>query len=325
MDIDLKDIKDIGNTNTTECRNKWSTFLTDIRKNRILLCMLIPALLYVIIFAYIPMGGIVLAFKNYNYNVGIFKSPWCGIDNFRFLFVTNKIWQLTLNTLLYNLVFIASGLFFEVGFAIILSEIRSKLFKKITQACMFLPYFISWVVVATIMLNIFGSNGVLHHILSYFGAGDFSVYKNTKIWPLVLVIVRAWKQTGYGTVVYLAAITGIGQDLYEAASIDGATIWQKIKYITLPSLKPTIFIMVLLALGNVFRGDFGMFYQLVGSNQLLLQSSDVLDTYIYRMLTTSPNTGMTAAAGLYQSFLCFVCIMVANHVVKKVDPDYSLF
>lgn len=323
MDIGLNErgrVEAVSNKGTKE-----SAFLMTVRKHRTLLIMLLPAVIYVLIFAYIPMGGIVLAFKNYNYNIGILKSPWCGLDNFRFLFVTNKIWQLTVNTLLYNLVFIATGLLFEVGFAIVLSEIQNKVFKKIAQACMFLPYFISWVVVATIMLNIFGSNGVLHHVLGVFGAGDFSIYKNTKIWPLAMVIVRAWKQTGYGTVVYLAAITGIGQELYEAASIDGATVWQKIKYITIPSLKPTIFIMVLLALGNVFRGDFGMFYQLVGSNQLLLQTSDVLDTYIYRMLTTSPNTGMTAAAGLYQSILCFACIMIANHIVKKVDSDYSLF
>ena len=162
-------------------------------------------------------------------------------------------------------------------------------------------------------------------ILAHFGVTDFSIYKQVKQWPIVLVLVRLWKQTGYGTVVYLAAIAGIGKDLYEAASIDGASVWQKIRYITLPSLKPTIMIMVLLALGNVFRGDFGMFYQLVGSNQLLLNSSDILDTYIYRMLTTSPNVGLTAAAGLYQSILCFVTILTANWIVKKIDPEYTLF
>lgn len=305
--------------------NNKISFFSQAKRSRVLLLMLLPTIVYVVIFAYLPMGGIVLAFKNYNYNLGILKSPWVGLDNFRFLFVTNKIWRLTLNTLLYNLAFILIDLVFEVGFAIILSEIQNAVYKKIAQGFMFLPYFISWVVVATIMLNIFGSNGVLHHILLNFNMGDYSVYKNTKLWPLVLIMVHAWKQTGYGTVVYLAAITGIDQEMYEAAGIDGATVWQKIRYITLPSLKPTVFIMVLLALGNVFRGDFGMFYQLIGSNQLLMQSSDILDTYIYHMLTTSPNTGMTAAAGLYQSILCFVTIMIANHIVKKVDPDYSLF
>lgn len=287
--------------------------------------MLVPATVFVIIFSYIPMAGIVLAFKNFNYADGIINSPWNGLDNFRYLFVSNKIWTLTRNTLLYNIAFIFLGLLFEVGFAIILSEISGKIFKKFAQGFMFLPYFISWVVVSTIMLNIFGANGVLNSILDNFGITDFSIYSQVKEWPIVLIIVRIWKQTGYGSVVYLAAIAGISKDLYEAADIDGANIWQKIRFITIPSLAPTIMIMVLLALGNVFRGDFGMFYQLVGSNQLLLNTSDIIDTYIYRMLTTSPNIGLTAAAGLYQSVLCFITIVTANFIVKKTAPDYTLF
>lgn len=300
-------------------------FLKMVKRSRVLLLMLLPATVFVIIFSYIPMAGIVLAFKNFNYADGIFGSPWNGLENFQYLFVSNKIWTLTRNTLLYNIAFIFLGVIFEVGFAIILSEITGKVFKKFAQGFMFLPYFISWVVVATIMLNIFGTNGVLNSILTNFGITDFSIYKQVREWPIVLVIVRLWKQTGYGSVVYLAAIAGISKELYEAADIDGANVWQKIRYITIPSLKPTIMIMVLLALGNVFRGDFGMFYQLVGSNQLLLNTSDIIDTYIYRMLTTSPNIGLTAAAGLYQSVLCFVTIVAANYIVKKIDPDYTLF
>ena len=294
-------------------------------RNKILLVMLLPATILTVVFAYIPMAGIVVAFKNYNYSQGIFGSPWVWFENFKYLFVSGKIWTLTRNTLLYNLAFIVLGVVFEVGFAVILNEINNKFFKKVMQGFMFLPYFISWVVVSTIMLNIFGSNGVLNSILSVFGIENFSVYQQTKWWPLVLILVRLWKQTGYGTVVYLAAISSISQDMFEAAEIDGANIWQRIRHITLPSLKPTIVIMVLLALGNVFRGDFGMFYQLVGSNQLLLQSSDVIDTFVYRSLITTPNIGMSAAAGLYQSVLCFVTIIVANFVVKKFAPDYSLF
>ena len=291
-----------------------------ISKNKVLLIMLIPALVYVIVFSYIPMAGIVLAFKNYRYADGIFGSPWVGLDNFKFLFISNKVWQLTRNTLLYNIFFIIFGMIFEVGFAIILSELNNKFFKKFAQGFMFLPYFISWVVVSTIMLNIFGDNGVLNSILTSAGGEKYSIYSNTTLWPVIMVCVRLWKQTGYGTV-----IAGISQDLYEAASIDGANVWQKIRYITLPSLKPTVMIMTLLALGNIFRGDFGMFYQLVGSNQLLLKSSDILDTYIYRLLLTTPDVGMTAAAGLYQSILCFVTIVTANWIVKKIAPDYTLF
>lgn len=304
---------------------KRKGFWGQVRKNRMLLCMLLPALLYVVIFSYIPMFGVVIAFKDYNYNGGILGSPWCGLKNFEYLKISGKLWTLTRNTLLYNLAFIVFGIIFEVGFAVMLSEITKKTFKKIAQAFMFLPYFISWVVVSTIMLNIFGQNGVLSNILAHFGIEDFSIYQQIKQWPIIMVAIRIWKQTGYGTVVYLAAIAGLNQEMFEAASIDGASIWQKIRYITIPSLKPTIFIMFLLAVGNIFRGDFGMFYQLVGNNQLLLETSDVIDTFVYRSLITSPNIGMSAAAGFYQSVLCFITIVSVNWLVKKVDPDYTLF
>lgn len=287
--------------------------------------MLLPALLYVVIFSYIPMFGITIAFKDYNYNGGILGSPWCGFKTFEYLKISGKLWALTRNTLLYNLAFIVFGIIFEVGFAVMLSEITKKTFKKVTQAFMFLPYFISWVVVSTIMLNIFGQNGVLSNVLAHFGIEDFSIYQQIRQWPVIMVAIRIWKQTGYGTVVYLAAIAGLSQEMFEAASIDGASIWQKIRYITIPGLKPTIFIMFLLSVGNIFRGDFGMFYQLVGNNQLLLETSDVIDTFVYRSLITSPNIGMSAAAGFYQSVLCFVTIVSVNWLVKKVDPDYTLF
>lgn len=304
---------------------KRKGFWGQVRKNRTLLCMLLPALLYVVIFSYIPMFGITIAFKDYNYNGGILGSPWCGFKNFEYLTISGKLWALTRNTLLYNLAFIVFGIIFEVGFAVMLSEITKKTFKKVTQAFMFLPYFISWVVVSTIMLNIFGQNGVLSNVLAHFGIEDFSIYQQIRQWPVIMVAIRIWKQTGYGTVVYLAAIAGLSQEMFEAASIDGASIWQKIRYITIPGLKPTIFIMFLLSVGNIFRGDFGMFYQLVGNNQLLLETSDVIDTFVYRSLITSPNIGMSAAAGFYQSVLCFVTIVSVNWLVKKVDPDYTLF
>ena len=301
------------------------TFWQQVQKNKTLLYMLLPALLYVIIFSYIPMFGITIAFKNYNYNDGIMGSPWCGLQNFEYLKISGKLWALTRNTLLYNLAFIVFGVIFEVGFAIMLSEITKKTFKKVSQALMYLPYFISWVVVSTVMLNIFGQNGVLSNILTHFGIEDFSIYQQVKQWPVVMVGIRLWKQTGYGTVVYLAAIAGLSQEMFEAASIDGANIWQKIRYITIPGLKPTIFIMFLLSVGNIFRGDFGMFYQLVGNNQLLLETSDVIDTFVYRSLITTPNIGMSAAAGFYQSVLCFVTIVSVNWLVRKIDPDYTLF
>jgi putative aldouronate transport system permease protein len=287
--------------------------------------MLLPALAYVVIFNYIPMAGIVIAFKKYNYDGGVFGSPWVGLDNFKYMIISDKLWQLTRNTILYNVSFILFGVITEVGFAIILSELRNKYFKKVSQTAMFLPYFISWVVVSTVMINIFGENGVINNILNSMGKEDFNIYSNTTMWPIVMVIIRIWKQTGYGTVVYLAAIAGISQEMYEASEIDGANIWQRVKNITIPSLKPTIIIMVLLGVSQIFRGDFGMFYQLVKNNQLLLESSDIIDTFVYRSLMTSPNIGMSAAAGLYQSVLCFFTICTFNLFVKKIDPDYTLF
>ena len=304
---------------------KKVSFFTKIRRNKALLSMLIPSLLLVIIFSYIPMGGIIIAFKKYNYVAGIFGSPWNGVNNFRFLFVSGKLWTLMKHTLLYNIAFISLGMVAEVGFAIMLNEMQHVAFKKISQSMMFLPHFISWVVVATIMLNIFGVHGVINNILGMLGSGNFNLYSQTKEWPLVMVLLKLWKSSGYGCVVYLAAIVGINPEIYEAAKIDGANIWQRLFRITLPCLRPTIVIMVLLAIGGIFRGDFGMFYQIVGNNQLLLASSDILDTYVYRSLISGTNMGMTAAASLLQSVLCFITITTVNFVVKKIEPDYSLY
>ncbi len=296
-----------------------------IVKNRVLLVMLFPALIYTVIFSYIPMTGIVLAFKRYDYGKGIYGSPWCGLHNFQYMIVSDKLWSLTRNTLCYNVVFIILGIVVEVGFAIMLSELSWVTFKKVSQAFMFLPYFISWVVVSTIMLNIFGEYGVLNNVITALGGEPYSVYEHVKTWPIVIVMVKLWKSTGYGSVVYLAAIAGISQEMYEAAKIDGANIWKRIIHITIPCLKPTIFIMGLLAIGNVFRGDFGLFYQLVKNNQRLLEYSDVIDTFVYRTMITTSDFGMSAAAGFYQSVLCFVTICIANRIVKRIDPDYTLF
>lgn len=213
-----------------------------------------------------------------------------------------------------------------MGGAILLNELFGKWFKKIAQSCMFLPYFISWVVAGAIMYNIFNyEKGVFNHILNLFGATPFDLYNTPSAWPFVLIFLKLWKQTGYGSVVYLAAITGLDQEMFEAASIDGASAWQKIRYITIPSLLPTMMIMVLLAIGNIFRGDFGLFYQTVKSSALLQPVTDVIDTYVFRLLINNSDVGVSAAAGLYQSVLCFITITICNKLVKKADPDYALY
>lgn len=301
-------------------------FVKKVKKNRILLLMLLPAIAYVIVFSYIPMGGIIVAFKRFSFSKGFLRSPWCGLENFRFLFISNKLWPLMRNTLLYNAAFITVGVILEVGFAIIVNELGSKWFKKIFQSFMFLPFFISWVVVIAIVDAIFGyDSGIINNLLESLGLERFNIYVNAAPWPFLLVFFKAWKQTGYGSIVYLAAISGMDQEMMDAAEIDGANIWQRIRYITIPSLKPTIIIMTLLAIGNIFRGDFGMFYQLIGNNSVLLEVGDILDLYIYRAMVSSSNLGMASAAGFYQSVLCFFTILAANWVVKKYDPEYSLF
>lgn len=288
--------------------------------------MLLPAVVYVITFSYIPMGGIIVAFKRFSFTKGFLGSPWCGLENFRFLFISDKLWPLMRNTLLYNIAFISVGIILEVGFAIIVNELGSKWFKKVFQSFMFLPFFISWVVVLAIVDAIFGyDSGIINNLLQSLGMERFNVYVNAAPWPFLLVFFKAWKQTGYGSIVYLAAITGMDQEIVDAAEIDGANIWQRIRYITIPSLKPTIIIMTLLAVGNIFRGDFGMFYQLIGNNSVLLEVGDILDLYIYRAMVSSSNLGMASAAGFYQSILCFFTILAANWMVRKYDPEYSLF
>ena len=305
---------------------RGQTLLRNVKKNRTMLWMLVIPVTMCFIFCYIPMPGVIIAFKKYDYMKGIFGSEWNGFDNFRYLLMSKKLWTLTRNTLLYNIVFIITGTIFQVGLAVILNEMLHLKFKKISQSLMFLPHFISWVVVATIMLNIFGDHGVLNQVLNKLGLESVSIYayENASKWPIVMVLLKIWKGAGYGSVVYPAAIVGISPEINEAAKIDGANIWQRIWYVTLPSLKPTIIIMTLLSIGGIFRGDFGMFYQLV-KGQHLMASSDVLDTYIYRTMMSTSNMGWSAAAGLYQSVLCFITINIVNFVVKKVDPDYALY
>jgi len=306
--------------------NKLRRLAKDFHNYRYLLIMLLPALTYIIIFAYIPMTGIVLAFKRYTYTGGIYGSPWVGFDNFKFLIISNQLWPLTRNTLLYNFAFITLGIFSQVSFALLLNEIHIRSLKRTFQSLMLLPYFISWVVVASIMQAVFSYDyGLLNKLLEAIGMAKINIYANPNIWPFLLVFVYLWKQIGYGSVIYLAAVTSIDPGLYEAAEIDGAKLFQRIRYITIPSITPTIIIMFLLAVGQVFRGDFGLFYQLVGNNALILPKTDILDLFIYRALITTNDYGMSSAAGLYQSVMGFITILSVNFLIKKIDPDYTLF
>jgi putative aldouronate transport system permease protein len=302
------------------------TFARKLYENRVMWFMLLPSIAFVIIFSYVPMGGIIVAFKEYKTQLGIFGSPWAGFKNFTYMIVSNKLWPLTFHTLAFNFSFISLGMICEVGFAIIISEMPFERFKKTLQSMTFLPFFISWVVIAAIILSIFGyETGVVNTVLAQLGIEGINIYGNPSKFPIFLVIVRLWKQTGYGTIIYLASITGMDQEMLEAAEIDGANIWQRIWHITIAYLRPTMVIMILLAVGQIFRGDFGMFYQITGRSQLLIEATDIIDTFVYRSMVNSPNMGMAAAAGLYQSVLCFITVVLANFAVKKIEPDYTLF
>lgn len=307
-------------------KSRLRKFMLTLRRNKILLLMLLPAILYFLIFSYIPMGGTILAFKNYNFRDGIFGSPWVGLDNFKYFFISGQAWIVTRNTILYNVAFITVNTILQMGLAILISEIGGKYFKKLTQTAMFLPYFISWVVVGIIAYNMLNlENGTINSMIAKIGGEKFNFYGSTFVWPFIMIFVSAWKNVGYGTVLYLAAIMGIDTETYEAAKIDGANIFQRIFKVTIPSLIPTMIILTLLAIGNIFRGDFQMFYQIIGNNGPLFNATDVIDTFTFRSLIQSGEVGMSAASCLYQSVFCFITIMISNFLVKKYDKDYSLF
>ena len=275
------------------------------------------------------MLGLVLAFKNYNYADGLL-SPWNGIDNFKFLFVTPDAWRITRNTVGYNFLFIILGLFFTVAFAIALNEIVQKKLSKTFQTILLFPYFLSWVVVAYVGYALMHtgntSTGFLNKsILPLLGIKPVDWYATPQVWPFILPIANLWKSVGYGTVIYMAAIAGFDQQLYEAAVIDGASKWKQIKHITLPLLQPLMIILTIFAIGSIFRSDFGLFYQFTLNQGGLMDATSVIDTYIFNALLNNNDFGMTTAAGLYQSLVGFVLILLANWTIRKIDPEKALF
>lgn len=303
-----------------------SNFCQEFKKNKALFSMLIPAVVVIVIFSYLPMSGLVLAFKNYRYDLGVFGSEWNGLENFRYLFVSGTGWRITRNTILYNLMNLVTSQFLAVVIAIFITEINNKLFKKFTQSVIFLPYFISWVIVGTFVFAIFNyETGLFNTVLKTFGMEPVNMYGKPGAWPFIICLFNSWKWCGYNSVIYIAAITGVDSEIYEAASIDGATIFQRIRFITIPCINATLITMVLLQVGRILRGDFEMFYQIVGNNGQLFNATDVIDTYVFRSLLTNANIGMTAAATFYQSILCFMIIMVVNMIVKRINSDYALF
>ncbi|MDR1278771.1 MAG: ABC transporter permease subunit [Treponema sp.] len=294
-------------------------------KTLILMCA--PAILFFFIFSYIPMPGAYIAFTDFKYNQGIFGSRFVGFDNFKFLVISGKLWQLTRNTILYNLAFITLGHILQITIAVFLNEIRNKWFKKVSQTIMFLPYFISAVLVGFLAFSVLNFDfGFIPNLVRRLGGEAPRFYAHPAVWPFIIVAVNLWQSTGYGSIVYFATICGIDTSIYEAAEIDGANAIQKIRYIILPSLKPTVIILVLFSIGGILKGNFGLFYNLVGTANATLQPyTDIIETYVYRSLINQFNFSYSAAAGLYQSLVGFIIVMTANAVIKRLESDYALF
>ena len=303
------------------------------KKTLMLLTMVAPGAIWLLLLRYLPMGGIILAFKNYKiypkdptFLNNLIHSKWVGLDNFKFLFTTGDSWIMIRNTLAYNIVFIILGVIIPVAFAVMMSELSKKFVAKTYQTLMFFPYFLSWVVVSY-FLNAFidAQYGLIPMAQRAAGEAAVSWYTTPGPWPYIIVFANLWKNVGYSTVLYLAAITGIDQTQYEAAAIDGASKWQQILHVTLPNLRTMIAILFILNVGKIFNADFGLFWNVPMQNGALFSVTQVVDTYIYRVLMNTGNIGQSTAAGLLQNIVGFLCILGANAVVKKIDSDSTLF
>lgn len=289
--------------------------------------MLLPGCIYFIINNYLPMLGIVIAFKRVNFSTGILASPFAGLDNFKFLFATKDAWIITRNTLLYNLGFIVVNTVVGIFIAILICEVRNKKAKKLYQSVILLPFLMSMVVLSYIVYALLSTeNGLINNsILEPLGLSGVSWYAEPKYWPFILIIVNCWKGVGYGCLIYIAGIIGIDPAFYEAARLDGATKWQEIKHITLPSLVPTIITLTLLSIGRIFYSDFGLFYQVPMNSGILQSTTNVIDTYVFRALLELGNVGMSSAAGVFQSVVGFLIVMLSNWSVRKIDKEKALF
>ena len=305
-------------------RNK--SLVTRLKRYWPVYLLALPAILYILINNYGPMVGMVVAFKNYRFDKGIFGSDWVGLKNFKFLFRSTDAFLITRNTILYNLAFMVLGTIFSIILAIFLNEIKNKRMRQTYQTIVLLPHLLSMVIISYLVYGFLSpGDGLLNQVMRGLNRPEISWYNQPGYWPFILVFVHLLCTTGYLCIVYLSTLVGIDQSLYEAASIDGATTWEKIKHITLPGLKPTIITMTLLALGKVMYSDFGLFYQVPMNSGLLYDVTSTIDTYIYRGLMESPNMAMSSAAAFYQSFVGFILVFTANFVVARIDKDSALF
>lgn len=320
-------------------KNRWST--DKIYTNLSYLLMVLPGAIWLFLFSYLPMPGIIMAFKTYRLHkppvdfwiqnkfiYSLIKSDWVGLKNFEYLTLpTNIDNTLTYlrNTVLYNLLFMVVGLVLSVGLAVIIYEITNRFLAKLYHSILFLPFFISWIVVAYVVYALGSNAGILNSMAGSLGMGPIEIYKVKAAWPLIFLLANVWKYTGNGSIIYLATITGIDRELYEAAAMDGATKWKQFVYITLPQLIPVIVLLQILAVGRIFGSDFDMFYTLPNGAALVKDVTYTLDVFVYNMLRSGSPLGYPAAAAFVQSVVGFILILVTNYIVRKTRPELSLF
>jgi putative aldouronate transport system permease protein len=298
----------------------------ELRSNKFMYALALPGILWFFVFAYLPMGGIVIAFQDFKAVKGITGSEFIGLKNFEFFFSSNDWIKIVTNTVFLNVLFIVFGTIAAVGIAIMVSEIGGKTFKKVSQSVMIFPHFLSWTVVAMIMTAFVATEGgFLNQFLGAFGIAPVVFLSSPQYWPAILVLLKIWHGAGFGSIVYMAAIAGINPEIYESASMDGASRWQKIRFITVPLLKPTIILLTILAVGGIFNGDFGLIYAIVGRNPALYPTTDVIDTYVFRALMDLGDMGMSAAIGFLQSFVGFILVLTVNYIARKTAPDSAIF
>jgi putative aldouronate transport system permease protein len=307
---------------------KLNTVILELLKNKGLYFMVLPGVIYFFIFNYLPLVGIYYAFVDYKPMAGWFglESKFVGLENFKYFFASGSWIKITVNTLFLNMLFISTGLIAQLFMAVMLNEISRKWFKKAAQTFMFLPNFLSWAVISVFALALFGTDdGLINKILGSIGIAHIPFYQSAGVWPLLLVLIKLWKGVGFGTVIFLAAISGIGQEMYEAARVDGANRFQQIIYLTVPMLKTTAVVLLILSVGSIFVGDFGMIYALLGDNPLLRSTTDVIDTFVYRALRTQNDIGMSTSVGLLQSILGIIFAVGTNYIAKRIDEDNKVF
>ncbi|MDR1902526.1 MAG: ABC transporter permease subunit [Treponema sp.] len=299
--------------------------LQELWKNKFLYLLALPAVVYTFIYGYLTLPYMVIAFERFNFRTGL-RSPFIGLDNFKFFFSSTWAWTVTRNTILLNFLFIIAGSVMAVFLAILINEGRVKRFIKVSQSLMLFPYFISWVIVSYILQSILENpGGLINRYMTAAGKEPIPFYSMANYWYVILIILTIWKNAGYSSIIYLAAITGIDEGIYEAAYIDGAGRWGRIRYITLPLLMPTVVLLTLMNIGRIFYGDFGMFYAVIRENGQLMPVTEVIDTYVFRTFRITGDPGVSMAIGFYQSVVGFILVCGSNWLTKRLFPEGALF